>query len=332
MIASELKLKENLEEELVRPVAAFPHTIFYDDIARHPGGYVPWHWHPDVEVIWAMQGGIRLGTSSHSFSVHTGEGVFINSNVLHYKEPLPGPDAILLTHVFDVQLLSGGHKSIFEQKYITPIVECKELEAMAFHPSVPNQRKILELIHRAYDVADEGGYGYEFEVRNSLSTMWWLLCKEAEPVLRSKKVVVNQNEERIKKMLLFIRENYQERISLEQIASAASISTRECLRCFGQNLNMTPFTYLLEYRIRRAAGELRESNKPITDIAYDCGFSGTSYFSKTFRKIMECTPSKYRSLYRNSKTGDGEESGAKEKENGDRNGKEDIDKENNDRT
>ena len=300
MIISELKLNENLEEELARPIAAFPHTIFYDDISRYPGSYVPWHWHSDVEFVWVLQGGIRLDTNHHSYSMQAGEGAFINSNVLHYKEPLSGPVPILLTHVFDLQLLTGGHKSIFEQKYITPIIDCKELEAMTFHPSVPNQRKILELIRRAYDAADDAAYGYEFAVRNDLSTIWCLLCKEVEPILKSKKVISNQNEDRIKKMLLFIRGNYQEKISLEQIAEAANISTRECLRCFSQNLSTTPFTYLLEYRIRKAAGELRESNKAITDIAYDCGFAGTSYFSKTFRKIMECTPSEYRNLYRNS--------------------------------
>jgi len=300
MIATKMKLSENLEEELERPVAAFPHTIFYDDVSRNFDGCIPWHWHSDVEFLWAMQGGIRLDTSNHSFTVHAGEGAFINSNVLHFKESFPGPAPILLTHVFDVELLAGGSTSIFAQKYILPVIECKELEAMVFHPSVPNQRKILELIHRAYDVADEAAYGYEFEVRNDLSTMWALLCKEAEPILKAKKRISGQSEERIKKMLLFIRANYREKLSLEQIAASANISTRECLRCFAHNLNTTPFTYLLEYRIRKAAGELRETDKSVTEIACDCGFSGTSYFSKTFRKIMECTPSEYRNLYTDS--------------------------------
>lgn len=104
MIISELKLNENLEEELARPIAAFPHTIFYDDISRYPGSYVPWHWHSDVEFVWVLQGGIRLDTNHHSYSIQAGEGAFINSNVLHYKEPLSGPVPILLTHVFDLQL------------------------------------------------------------------------------------------------------------------------------------------------------------------------------------------------------------------------------------
>ncbi len=302
MIVSALRINENLEEEVARPAAGFPHTACYEDVTRHPGGYVPWHWHADVEFIWALQGGIRMDTSHHSYTIHTGEGAFINSNVLHYKEPLSGPAPIMLDQLFDVQLLAVGHNNIFDQKYIAPVVACRELEAMVFRPSEPNQRLILERIRQAYDAAELTEYGYEFAVRNALSDAWRLLCKEAAPMLTAKKAVPGQGEERIKQMLTFIRNHYGERISLGEIAQAASISERECLRCFQQNLHITPFAYLLEYRVRRAADELRETGKAITDIAYSCGFSGTSYFSKTFRKIMECTPSAYRRQYEPEKS------------------------------
>lgn len=294
MIVTSLKLKKTMEEEIFRPVEAFPHTACYADMTSYVTGYVPWHWHPDVEFTRVLQGDMRIRTNNHSFIVRSGQGAFINSNVLHYMEPVPGPDIIWLTQLFDVQLLYGSHKSVFEQKYINPVIECKELEAMPLYLSQPNQRQILTLLQHSYDAADKGGYGYEFTVRNDLSSAWCLLCQEAAPILHSKKVVPNQGEERVKKMLLYIHDHYQEKIGLEQVADAASISVRECLRCFRQNLNTTPFSYLLEYRIRKAAVELRETDQSVTDIAYSCGFSGTSYFSKIFRKIMKCTPSAYR--------------------------------------
>ncbi len=294
MIVTSVKLKETMEEEVFRPVEAFPHTACYGNMSIYPGGYVPWHWHPDVEFAWVLQGAMHVNTNNHSFLVRAGQGAFINSNMLHNMEPVPGPDVIYLCQLFDVQLLYGSHKSIFEQKYITPIIECKELEAMQLDLSEPNQRQILSLLQHSYDAADRSDYGYEFVVRSDLSSVWCLLCQEAAPVLHAKKIMANPGEERVKKMLLYIHSHYREKIGLEEMAGAASISVRECLRCFRQNLNTTPFTYLLEYRIRKAADELRDTDKPVTDIAYACGFSGTSYFSKIFRKIMKCTPSAYR--------------------------------------
>ena len=293
-----LRLNENLEEDLERLAEGFPHTYACEELALHPGGFSPWHWHPDVEFMWVMQGGVRLDTNNHSFAIHTGEGAFIHPNMLHYKEPLPGTPPIVLCQVFDTQLLAGGYKNVFEQKYITPVIECRELEAFVFRPIIANQRKILELFRHSYDAAEQGEYGYEFTVRSDLSSIWCLLCREAASVIEEKKAVSSQGEERIKKMMLYIRDHYSERVLLEEIAGAANISGRECLRCFREMLNTTPFTYLTDYRIRRAASLLRETERAVTDIAYACGFFGASYFGKMFKKSMECTPGQYRALYR----------------------------------
>lgn len=302
MIIHSLSINENLQEQVPRNTEEFPLLACYGEPDKYPGGHIAWHWHPDVEFTWILQGGIRLCTNNHTFLIQTGEGAFINSNMLHYKEPVPGPPPITLDLVFDSSLISGFHRSVFDQKYITPILECRELEAIHLHPSVPNHRTILELIRHSYDAIDRAEAGYEFTVRNDMSSAWFLLFQEAAPILNSRKVVASQSEERIKQMMIFIHAHFSEKISLEQIASSASISEREALRCFNQNLNTTPFTYLLEYRTRRAASELLETNHSITDIAYSCGFSGTSYFSKTFKKIMHCTPSEYRELHKKDET------------------------------
>lgn len=298
MFIHSLSLNENLQEQVPRNTAEFPLLASYGDISMFPGGHIPWHWHPDVEFTWMLQGSLRLCTNNHTFTLQAGEGSFLNSNMLHYKEPLPGLPPITLDMVFDPLLVSGSRKSVFDQKYVTPILECRELEAIHLKPYTPNHRAILELIRHSYDAADRAEAGYEFTVRNDLSSAWFLLFQDVSALLHSKKIVASQGEERIKQMMLFIHAHYSEKLSLEQIAASANISEREALRCFSRNLNTTPFTYLLEYRTRRAAGELRETNHSVTDIAYSCGFSGTSYFSKTFKKFMHCTPSEYREQHR----------------------------------
>lgn len=294
MIITSLMLNENLEEQLPRTGNAFPYLACYVEMDRYPGRSIPWHWHPNLEFIWVLQGSYRLSTSNGCHVISAGEGAFINSNRLHYQEPVPGLPVITLNQIVDAVLLSGFHKSVYEQKYILPVLECRELEAVHLCPVNPDQRTILEHFRRSYDAADREAPGYEFVVRNELSSAWFLLYQEVQSMLEARRVVQSHGEERIKSMLLYIQGHYRDRISLKEIADSASISERECLRCFSQNLNTTPFTYLNEYRIQKAAGELQQTNRPVTEIAYGCGFAGTSYFSKTFRKIMGCTPSEYR--------------------------------------
>ncbi len=294
MIIKSLALNEDLEEQIPKEMDAFPHFSCYVEMDRYLGKVIPWHWHPKLEFTYVLQGTMRLSTNNEGYVIGAGEGAFINSNMLHYQEPMPGLPVITLSQVVDPELIAGAHKSVFEQKYVTPILECQELEAVHFRPETPNQREILERLRRSYEAADRAEPGHEFTIRGELSRVWFLLWQETADRWSTKKAVNNQSEERIKKMLLFIQNHYKEKLSLDMIAKAASISGRECLRCFSQNLNTTPFTYLLEYRIRRAASELQRSDRSVTEIAYACGFSGTSYFSKTFRKLMGCTPSEYR--------------------------------------
>ncbi len=294
MLSIYQRIGKNGEENVPRPYGAFPLFICYEDMSTYDGDCVPWHWHFDVELIYVLRGKMLLRTNNHSFVLQADEGIFINSNMLHYKETVDKAPPIALDLVFDPLLVSGSRKSAIDQKYVAPVLECKNLEAYALRPDKPGSNLVLQLIRKIYQSALDQAEGYEFEVRNLLSSAWYALYQELGELMKERRITPNLSEERIKKMLIFIQGNYAEKLSLEQIAAAADISSRECLRCFQQSLGMTPFTYLLEFRVREAAAMLRSTDRNITEIAYACGFSGTSYFTRTFRKFIGCTPSKYR--------------------------------------
>ena len=100
--------------------------------------------------------------------------------------------------------------------------------------------------------------------------------------------------ERIKTMMSFIHDHYGEKISLENIAGSANISARECARCFRRCINSSPNEYLIEYRLRMAMRLLLESDRSVLEISEETGFSSASYFTKTFREALNCTPKEYR--------------------------------------
>jgi AraC-like DNA-binding protein len=63
-------------------------------------------------------------------------------------------------------------------------------------------------------------------------------------------------------------------------------------------MKLTPFKYLLEYRVEAAANMLLNTNSSITDIALQNGFETSSYFSRTFKTFMQCSPTEYRDTTR----------------------------------
>lgn len=294
MVIDRLCLDENLQEKLPLAHRLFPHISYYVNLSEYHEKYVAWHWHPELEFSWILRGTIEISTPNHTCRLSAGEGIFINSNVLHTIRPASEHYPTALTQVFDSQLIAGTHGSIFEQKYVLPITENKEIEMLVFHPGNPDHQQVLDLIHKAYEISEHQPFGYEFMIRNALSDVWMLLCSELNQKSIPHRISGSQDEERIKKMLLYIENNYMQKISLQQISESANISKRECLRCFERSLNMTPFTWLMEYRVRMAAKMMRETNRPITTIAYDTGFCSTSYFGKIFKKIIGQTPSQYR--------------------------------------
>ena len=95
-------------------------------------------------------------------------------------------------------------------------------------------------------------------------------------------------------MLDYIHAHYSEHITLPDIAAAANISERECCRCFEKTIGMAPVAYVVNYRICAAAVMLEETDLPVTTVAERAGFNSPSYFSKVFRRQLNCSPKEYR--------------------------------------
>jgi AraC-like DNA-binding protein len=95
-------------------------------------------------------------------------------------------------------------------------------------------------------------------------------------------------------MIGYIQKHYAEKITLHDIATAGLMCRSKCCQLFQQTLHQTPFEYLLRYRVQKSLSLLARNNLTITAIALACGFSGASYYTEVFHKIMGISPSAYR--------------------------------------
>ena len=107
----------------------------------------------------------------------------------------------------------------------------------------------------------------------------------------------------MEKMLDYIENHFHENLDLSQIARAADIGERECLRCFKRVIQNSPMQYLLKYRVTQGAAMLlRSPASSVSEIAGQCGFNSSSNFSQMFGRFFQCTPREYRK--RNKKAED----------------------------
>ena len=88
---------------------------------------------------------------------------------------------------------------------------------------------------------------------------------------------------------------YAEPLDVCAIASVAHMSEAHFSRSFRSVFGETPHHYLQRRRVERSMFLLRETDRSVTDVCLDVGFSSLGTFSRTFREVVGETPSEYRS-------------------------------------
>lgn len=137
---------------------------------------------------------------------------------------------------------------------------------------------------------------YVYEILVRLSLLWLVMRKHVTLPQEQRESIVRL---RMQKILHFIEEHYAEDITLTDLSMSANISKSECSRCFKLSMNTTPYKYLIEYRLSKAAQLLKKTNEPIGNIAAAVGFHQISHFGKCFKEKTGCSPKAYREMENN---------------------------------
>lgn len=288
----EIRLGSDLRQLAGHGTPMFPAAMYYSNMDEFVTGEVPWHWHEEVEFTINARGTLQIDLAEETLRLGVGDGAFVNSNMLHALRKATEEPCEFLTVAFDPSLISGAPGSVFEQKYVLPLVHHRGLEVLSLSPEVAWQKEVLSLLSRAYRVYEEKRFGYELELQAFFANVWGILARALQDTLGEKKM--DAGHARIMTMLGYIHEHYGRDISLEGIADSAGVSESECCRCFKSKLGLTPFQYLLDYRVRVAARLLKDTDMPVTEICYEVGFNSPSYFGKVFREATGYSPRAYR--------------------------------------
>lgn len=269
----------------------FPIACYHDNLQLES---VPWHWHDELEAVIVTKGQSIVAVGSEKYLIEQGDGFFINVGVLHAAWNADMSCCHFHSIVFHPRLVGGGIDSIFYQNYIHPLLSNSALQILRFHKEVDWNLACIQAIEDAWKICVNEPLGYEFQVRNALSQLIFLLNRHCSTQTNLSTEKELRNNIRIKKMLQYIHDYYSCELNTEKIADSIMVSPSECLRCFHNTIQTTPIQYVKNYRIQKAVELLHTTKKRIADIGAECGFQDMSYFAKSFREIRGCTPSEYR--------------------------------------
>lgn len=99
---------------------------------------------------------------------------------------------------------------------------------------------------------------------------------------------------KLQQAIAYINDNLETSIKLNDIARELDISQYYFAHLFRESIGVSPYQYVIQQRVEKAKQLLKNTSKPISEIALTCGFSSQSQMTLHFRKLTGTTPKKYR--------------------------------------
>ncbi|WP_426278346.1 AraC family transcriptional regulator [Chryseobacterium sp. S-02] len=248
-----------------------------------------WHYHPEIELIFVCGGSGKRQIGSNISYFSDGDLVLMGTNLPHcgmtnentnndyemviqFKPDFLGEEVWTLPEMQKITILLEKAKAgiVFSEKIKKEIgFKITEMHESSSLDKLMKFLKILEELASTteYRILNAGKYYLQTQV---------------------------EDNERINHIFNFVKDNFKEQITLEQISDLASMKVPSFCRYFKKITNKTFTQFVNEYRITHSLKLLAEQPLSITEVCFESGFNNFSYFNKTFKEYTGKSPSQYR--------------------------------------
>jgi AraC-like DNA-binding protein len=257
----------------------------------------PWHYHPEFELTYILSGrGIRYVGSGFEY-FEEDDLVLLGPNLPHCwrnTDTQKGNSGAIVIH-WDENLLGNGWLMKSEFDSIAKLLS-KAQHGIKFSTafSLLTKEKLLTMLNLP-----------PFERLMGFVAILNELAITQDKRLLSSTIVDatfrNYDHQRMNTVHQFVRNRYQEKVTLAQIAAEVHMSEEAFSRFFSKMMNKPFFTFLNEYRINATCQLLIETDRKVADVAMDSGFEALPFFYRQFTKFKKLSPKKYRDNFRQLK-------------------------------
>lgn len=267
----------------------FPLDYYYVDY-RNPRYEMPYHWHEETEILYVRSGRFSLSLDGTILELQAGDAAYLPAESLHGGTP---HNCVYECIVFDAHMLQ------------TEALPYSELLSNLF-----TQKARVKTIFKADEniVSDTLQPLFETlrtrEVGSVLKTIGFLYAffgsVLSQGVYYSETGTANDSGKLtvLKKVFDYIAIRYSQKVKLQDLASLVHMESKYFCRFFKKATHMTPMEYLQYYRVEQACREMQATDKNVTEIALDVGFSSPEYFARVFRKYKGTAPRGYMEMMR----------------------------------
>ena len=271
--------------ESIAPENKSPFRLLHDPKLSH---LFYWHFHPELELVYIEGASAKRHVGEHISQFEESDLVLIGPNIPH----LNFDHGVTTSYRKEVLHIKPNFKenilnALPELKQIDRLLELSKYGIAFFGATKIEVGELLKQLHTFEPFA------FFMAVLNILKR----LSTSKEFVLLHKTPFVNKHNEkeqkRLRSIYAFIDERYENRITLDEVASLCNLTKPAFCRYFKKNTGTTFIAFLNQYRVSQAKRYLL-SGKNVTETCFSCGFESLSYFNRSFKKIVGENPSNFR--------------------------------------
>jgi AraC-like DNA-binding protein len=232
------------------------------------------HFHANPEVVYVFEGSMDVNIDGASSEIHAGHFCIVLPWQIHSFKTRQGSRSVIV---------------VFPSKYIRTFIQ----NMASFH-----------------------GESQVFEADESIRELFLRhLCDDSAPdeyiftcilfglchgFAKNCKIVPNSDRARttvLVQIMNFVSEHCKDNLSLKSVSDALGYNYYYLSHLFRECTGLSFHRFCNLKRIERARTYLENTQRSITDIAFECGFASTRTFNRVFRQMMQISPSEYRSRY-----------------------------------
>jgi AraC-like DNA-binding protein len=283
-------MHRRLEAATVFADMAFPLALIRND----DHAPCPVHSHGFHELVLILAGRGRHVTDREEYPIEAGDVFLLRDDMAHgyaNTERMTLYNILFDPHRLRLPLVhlqdSPGYQALFR---VEPELRKHDRFRNRLRLSEEELAEAAGMIARLQEELGRQKPGYRFQACADLMDLIGFLSRcysrtvhpSARPPLRMGEV------------LSYIEQHYREPITVRQLTRIAGMSESTLLRTFRRVLGRSPIEHVIRVRILHASEWLQRGDSRVTEVAFECGFSDSNYFSRQFRKVMGSTPRAFR--------------------------------------
>ncbi|MBQ7821911.1 MAG: AraC family transcriptional regulator [Clostridia bacterium] len=265
----------------------FIFSLYYSSKTKDQARYIN-HYHTETELGLILSGNGEYMLGNKRYCVGPGDLLIIRSNEQHC---IPSIASDTFTS-FNIQL-----SSYYLWNICSDYIPLNKIQALS-NPNIPIVQRItddniilcfkkLAELYKSEDTADI--FNTRIEVIKAINMIAEMI--DTDDTCNGPSVAGLRH---IQKATDFIKQNYQRPISLDDIAKSAAMSRSYLSSTFKTVTGVSPYNFLSATRIEKAVELLKDTDKTVMDIAFECGFTSLTSFNKLFKQLIGITPTELR--------------------------------------